>query len=544
MISFINIKNFAVVEETSLDLASGFNVLTGETGAGKSIIIDALSLLIKKKIQPHLFRDLDKKLVIEVMFLVNDDEIILRREATKSKSISFLNGDMVPFLKVSELTASLLNIYGQNEHIFLLNTKNHLLLLDLFCKNEKLLDEMKQLSIELSKKVNKSLELKKDKERMDEKTEFIKFQIDELEALKMELGDDDFLRKESKILSSSEEIIINSNSIIEEFYQSENSIYGKLAQNLNSLNYLSEIYPELLPFKEDSVKFYNQLPELSETLTNLSGNIEYSEKSLNEIETKLLKLKHLEEKYKTDLKGLLNKRDSLKIELTDLTDIDVYIKDIDIKIKNIFSNYKTLNLKLREQRKKGGEKLSKLVETELSKLEMKQAVFKIDIDKIEPELDNSSSNGTDSIEFLFSSNLGQEAAKIKNVASGGELSRLMLVLKSIIDDTNSSSYIFDEIDTGIGGKTAEFVGLKLKSISKTNQVICISHLPQIAAFADKHFLVKKEFKNNNTFSYTEELTEEDRINEVGRLMAGSNMDESILKAAKTLIEDTKKNWSK
>ena len=540
MISLISIRNFAVVEETILDLSSGFNVLTGETGAGKSIIIDALSILMKKKIQPHLFRDIDKKLVVEVMFEIDGEEIVIRREASKSKSISFLNGNIVPFIKISEIMTSLLNIYGQNEHIFLLNTKNHLLLLDKFCNNEDLIIEMGEIFDRINIKVKRSIELNKDKDRQNEKIDYIKFQLNELEELKMENGDDESLRKESKILSSAEEIISNSNSVIEEFYQGENSLYGKIAQNINSLNYLSDIYPEIISFKDEVERFYNLLPELSESLTNLSCNIEYNEARLNEIESKLLKLKHLEEKYKTDLNGLIDKKEQLNLELININDIDIYIKDIEIDLNRLFLSYKALNMKLREKRNKGAVRLSKLIENELSKLEMEKAVFKIKIVELEPELNSITNRGTDNIEFFFSSNPGQDAARIKDVASGGELSRLMLVLKSIIDDAKNLTYIFDEIDTGIGGKTAEFVGHKLKSISDNNQVICISHLPQIAAFADRHFLIKKEFRNNNTFSYTEELSEENRIREIGRLMAGSNFNDSIFKAAKTLVENTKR----
>ena len=540
MISLISIRNFAVVEETILDLTSGFNVLTGETGAGKSIIIDALSILMKKKIQPHLFRNIDKKLIVEVMFEIDDEEIVIRREAAKSKSISFLNGNIVPFIKISEIMTSLLNIYGQNEHIFLLNTKNHLLLLDKFCNNEDLIIEMGEIFDRINIKVKRSIELKKDKERQNEKTDYIKFQLNELEELKMGNGDDESLKKESKILSSAEEIISNSNSIIEEFYQGENSLYGKIAQNTNSLNYLSDIYPEIISFKDEVNRFYNLLPELSESLTNLSGNIEYNEARLNEIESKLLKLKHLEEKYKTDLNGLIDKKEQLNLELININDIDIYIKDIEIDLNKLFLSYKALNMKLREKRNNGAVRLSKLIENELSNLEMEKAVFKIKIVELEPELTSITNRGTDNIEFFFSSNPGQDAARIKDVASGGELSRLMLVLKSIIDDAKNLTYIFDEIDAGIGGKTAEFVGQKLKSISDNNQVICISHLPQIAAFADRHFLIKKEFRNNNTFSYTEELSEENRIKEIGRLMAGSNFNDSIYKAAKTLIENTKR----
>ncbi len=535
MISFINIKNFAVVEETSLDLSEGFNVLTGETGAGKSIIIDALSLLLKKKIQPHLFRNIEKKLIIEIMFVIDEEEFILKREATKSKSVSFINGDMVPFIKLVEKMSNLLNIYGQNEHIYLLKTKNHSFMLDLFCKNEKILTELEKTYDNLKEKIKIAHDLELHKNKRDEKIDYIEFQLKELDELGMNRGDDKLLRKESKIQSSAQEIISGSNAIVEEFYQGENSIYGRIAQNLNSLNFLSNMYPEIDSFKNEINRFYNLLPELSASLSDISGKLEYNENTVNEIETKLLKLNKLEDKYKTDLNGLIDKAESLRFELEDLKDIDTSIVDINKKIDNIFNDYKKLNKDLYENRIKGSEILSKIVETELEKLEMKKARFEVKIDMIVPTLDNISPRGSDRVEFYFSSNPGQNVAKIKDVASGGELSRLMLVLKSITDEKNNATYIFDEIDTGIGGKTAEFVGHKLNSIAKKNQVICISHLPQIAAFADKHFLIKKEFKNNNTFSYTQELSEQDRVNEIARLMAGTNTDNSILEAAKSLL---------
>ncbi len=541
MISFIQIKNFAVVEKTELDFSPGFNVLTGETGAGKSIIIDALSLLFKKKIQPHLFRNIEEKLVCEVMFELDEEEIVIRREATKKKSVSFINGSMTPFNQVAQLTQSLLNIYGQNEHIFLLNSKNHMLLLDMFCKNDSLLNKLTFLSENLTEKVHKLKELKSSKQSQLEKIDFIRFQLKELADLNMTAGDDSRLRQESKILTSAEEIVSKSSAVIQELFQGETSVYNRIAEQHPNLDYLQEIYPELVPFKKEIDHFYNLLPELSESLSRLTGSVEYNEKQLDEIESRLLKLKQLEDKYQTDLNGLLEKQKAMKLQLDDLTHMDFHIDQMEKEIDTILEDYRKINLQLRQSRKSGSEKLSKQVETELAKLEMPKAQFLVHIEENEAEISNFSPKGTDQVEFHFSSNPGQAVEEIRKVASGGELSRLMLVLKSITDDTENATYIFDEIDTGIGGKTAEFVGHKLKSISKRNQVICISHLPQIAAFADKHFLIKKEFRDNHTFSYTEELSDENRVTEIGRLMAGSNMDESILNAARSLLQKTKTN---
>jgi len=215
--------------------------------------------------------------------------------------------------------------------------------------------------------------------------------------------------------------------------------------------------------------------------------------------------------------------------------MDFSIKDKQKEIDRLFSEYNNLNNELRTKRKEKAGGLGSIIETELTKLEMKHAAFEVKFEEIEPGMNTISDKGTDKIEFYFTSNPGQKAGPIKNVASGGELSRLMLVLKSLIREDDYSTYIFDEIDSGIGGKTAEFVGAKLKRLAEHNQVICISHLPQIASFAGRHFLVNKEVNHNETFSYVKQLTREDKVKEIARLMVGSRVNDDVLKAAENLL---------
>lgn len=525
-----------MVEKAELRFSPNLNVLTGETGAGKSIVIGAINHFLNKKVPDNVIRGEDNNLVVEAMFTQGEDEYVLRREVSRKKSLCFINSNMVPFFQLKEKAESLLNIYGQNEHIFLLNAANHRLFLDEYSRNQELLDGVSRQYQVLKELLNQLDALKRKGEKTAANLDFINFQIEEINNLKMNVGDDELYEQRLKILSSAEEILTRANGIIGDFYQKDVSVYNLLAKHLKDMDYLKEIYPELSGLNDELKHFYDLLPELSNTLSNLIGHVEYNEDQLNDLSDKLLRLNRLKSKYHMDLGQLLKKRDDLVKEKNLLLDMNFSLKESQKIIDQGFDLYLTLNVALRQRRQKKAAELSKIIEMELRKLEMPKAKFIVMVEEIEPSLDLLSDKGTDRVEFYFSSNPGQEPGRIKDIASGGELSRLMLVLKSIIRDDIDSTYIFDEIDAGIGGKTAEFVGEKLKRISENNQVICISHLPQIASFADNHFLVSKEFKKNQTYSYVNQLSLDERVNEIGRLMVGSNVNEDVLKAARSLLE--------
>jgi DNA repair protein RecN (Recombination protein N) len=540
LLDYLRVENFAVVEKVELEFSDGFNVLTGETGAGKSILIGSVNHFFKKKVAPGTIRGENKKLIVEAMFSEGEEEFVLRREVGRKKSQAFINDKRVPFTQLKEKAEGLFNIYGQNEHVFLLNPSNHRLFLDEFCRNQNLLDRLSECFSRLKKSVDQLEDLKETKKRAAEKLDYINFQVSEIESLKMQPGDDIELEQRLKILSSAEEILSKSRILIRDFYQGDNSIYNTIAENRKNLHYLQEIYPELVSMNEEVNRFYSLLPELSSTLTNILGHVEYNEEELNQCEETLLKLNRLKSKYKVNFEQLLQKLEELKGERERLSNMDFSIKDKQIEVDRQFEEYKTLNQQIRENRKKRAGELGAVIKQELAKLEMKKARFLVRMEENEPGLTNISEKGTDNLEFYFSSNPGQKPGCIKDIASGGELSRLMLVLKSILDTDLNATYIFDEIDSGIGGKTAEFVGEKLKRISKNNQVICISHLPQIASFADTHFLITKTFKKGETFSYVKELSGEERTEEIGRLMVGSVVNGDVLKAAQSLLEKNRR----
>jgi len=540
VLDYLKVENFAVVEKVELRFSPCLNVLTGETGAGKSILIGAVNHFLNKKVAENAIRGEDNSLVVEALFTRGDDEFILRREVNRKKSLCFINGSLVPFQQMKETAESLLNIYGQNEHIFLLNPLNHRTYLDEFCQTSRTLDHLAEIGEKLKGLARELNELKQKGEKAAENLEFIDYQITEIESLKMERGDDVWLEQRFTVLSSAEEILSRTHRIIGDLYQKEHSVYGTISENLKNMEYLRKIYPELDILTEEMEQFYNLLPELSATLSNIVGSVDYSEDELNEVQDKLLRFSRLKSKYKLNLEQLLEKKDALKKERDFLKDMSYSLKEKEDEIDKAFLEYRRLNLELRNTRKTKSLVLNKLIEKELAKLEMSKARFLTQIEEIEPTIENFSDKGTDKIEFYFTSNPGQPLGRIREIASGGELSRLMLVLKSILKDDSNSTYIFDEVDAGIGGKTAEFVGEKLRRIANNNQVICISHLPQIASFADSHFLVTKEFKKNQTFSYVKELPDEERIDEIGRLMVGSAITDDVLKAARNLLTQNRK----
>jgi DNA repair protein RecN (Recombination protein N) len=535
MLSYLKVENLAVVERVELDFSPNLNILTGETGAGKSILIDAIMLLLNKKTPPHIIRGGQEKLTVEALFCLDDEETILRREISKSKSLAWLNGELVPFNQVKEKAEALLNIYGQKDHVFLLQTANHQVYLDQFAKDGELLDAVADKCRQIRSLQARWNGLQEKNKQARERTDYLNFQLQEIESLDLKPGDEALWQERLKILAASETILEKADALVQEYYQKDNSVYNLLAQSLPAAAYLQSLFPEFGHFKEEIDRFYDQLPELSAYLNSLAGKVEFNEGELNEISEKLSRLEKLKSKHKLPLAGLLEKYSQLRRERDELLNLDFSLQDTEKEVAKALAEYKVLQEQLRQTRRLAAKKLSALVVKELALLEMEKARFEIRCEEIEPGADNVAEAGTDKIEFYFSSNPGQPPGRLKDVASGGELSRLMLVLKSISGDEAGATFIFDEIDSGIGGKTAEFVGEKLRKISARNQVISISHLPQIARFADRHFLIRKEFRNNQTYSSAAVLEDDERVREIARLMAGSTINADVLKAAELLL---------
>jgi DNA repair protein RecN (Recombination protein N) len=535
MLSYLKVENLAVVEKVDLDFSPNLNILTGETGAGKSILIDAIMLLINKKTPANIVRNGKDKLTVEALFVQQDEEIILKREIAKNKSLTYLNGELVPFSLIKEKAEGLLNIYGQKDHVFLLNTANHQVFLDQFAQHGVLLKEMAEKCRIIRGLQTRRNELQAKNMQAREKIDYMNFQLNEIENINLRQGDEQLLQERLKILAAAESILEKSDILIQDFYQKDQSVYNLLARDLAAAAYLESLFPEFSHWKDEIDRFFNLLPEISSFLNTLAGKVDYNENELNEISEKLSRLEKLKAKHKLTLEQLLDKYKQMRQERDELLNLNFSLNDIGKEINRELVDYKILLERLRQSRQKNALKLSARIVKELSWLEMEKARFEVRNEENEPSPENISETGPDKIEFYFSSNPGQPLGRLKDVASGGELSRLMLVLKSISSDESGTTFIFDEIDSGIGGKTAEFVGEKLRKISAQNQVITISHLPQIARFADRHFLINKEFKNNQTYSTATVLENSARVREIARLMAGSAINADVLKAAELLL---------
>jgi DNA repair protein RecN (Recombination protein N) len=441
----------------------------------------------------------------------------------------------VPFSLIKEKAEGLLNIYGQKDHVFLLNTANHQVFLDQFAQHGDLLKEMAEKCRILRELQAKWNELQAKNMQAKEKIDYMNFQLNEIENLNLHQGDEQLLQERLKILAAAESILEKSDILIQDFYQKDQSVYNLLAQDLAAAAYLESLFPEFSHMKNEIDRFFSLLPEISSFLNTMAGKVDYNENELNEISEKLSRLEKLKAKHKLTLEQLLDRYNQMRQERDELLNLNFSLKDIEKEIARELAEYKILLERLRQSRQKNAKKLSTAIVRELSYLEMEKARFEVRNEENEPNPENISETGPDKIEFYFSSNPGQILGRLKDVASGGELSRLMLVLKSISSDESGTTFIFDEIDSGIGGKTAEFVGEKLRKISAQNQVISISHLPQIARFADRHFLINKEFKNNQTYSTATILENSARVREIARLMAGSAINADVLKAAELLL---------
>jgi DNA repair protein RecN (Recombination protein N) len=540
MLSYLKVENLAVVEKVGLDFSPNLNVLTGETGAGKSILIDAIMLLLNKKTPPNIIRNGKEKLTVEALFCQNDEETVLRREVTRSKSLAYQDGEAAPFAQVKEKAESMLNIYGQHDHVFLLNTANHRVYLDQFAQSGELLQELAAACQRVRALQARWNGLQEKNRQAQERLEYLGFQLQEIDNLGLKPGDEALWQERLKILAAAETILEKSETLVDDFYQKDESVYNQLARSLPAADYLRSLFPEFQHMREEIDRFYNLLPEISSYLTSLAGKVEFNENELNDISEKLARLERLKAKHKLDLEGLLAKAGQLRGEREELLNLHFSLSDTEKEIAQALAAYRALHERLRQARRQAAKKLSALVVKELALLEMEKARFEVRCEEVEPDAANVAEGGTDRVEFYFSSNPGQPPGRLKDVASGGELSRLMLVLKSLAGDESGATFIFDEIDSGIGGKTAEFVGEKLRKIAAANQVICISHLPQIARFADRHFLIRKEFRDNQTYSSAAVLEEGERVREIARLMAGSTINADVLKAAELLLARSKR----
>ena len=558
MLSELYIRNLAIVDEIKISFTEGLNILTGETGTGKSIIIGAISLLCggrantssigKRSDNAYVegvffLSDYDEKILrdkfelLDLDIEIEDNMLIISRTISKNgRSVSKINNKTVNNSILSDIMLNILNVCGQHDSYTLFNRTDFVGILDSFC-DDNFRNKLKELETLYGQIKRTSYDLKKLKNRVsnfDENVEEIKEEIEELNSLELETLDEEYIENEIDKFNNSQTILGCCGNLVE-LFDGENS-------EVNAFSILNEINRNILLLEENdknvklSEDFENISFGLKEIFSKIQGyysNIYIDEESLDILQEKFNLLNDFKRKHKTDKKGLIKYKNSLEEDLYLLEHSKDLLFEENNKLKILSEEYRKLATEISNLRKKVAKKIEKLIEKELLDLDLKNSIFKIDI-KTNNKITN---NGFDEVTFLISTNKGEKLQEIYKIASGGELSRIMLGFKKVLSDRDKiATLVFDEIDTGISGVTAQIVGEKLAEISKNHQLLVISHLPQISVLSDTHFIISKETIGDVTLSKVLCANYDEKVMEISRLIGGANINDTTIRQSKEMIE--------
>jgi DNA repair protein RecN (Recombination protein N) len=544
MLRELRIKNLAIIDDLKVRFDHGFNVLTGETGAGKSIIVDSLGLALGSKIQPDLLRTAEKEAIVQAYFepegfeLLPDigidmsEGLVLRRSIfSTGKSRAYINDTMVSTQSLAEVGKALVDIHGQHEHQSLLNVDRHRVYLDLFGRLQENRAQVERLYREVDTLRREVDSLHKRGQERSDRLDLLKFQVQEIDSAALAPGEIEQLTEQRKILSNFGRLKELADSAYGLLYAEDDACMAKLALLMKKLQEMAAIdhhASEVL----DSLKTAS--PLLDDAAVSLRGykdRFEYDPGSRDEIEDRLALIRKFEKKYGAGIEAILSYRDNADAEIKSFKGIDGQTAALENELFSKKAFLSDAAEVLSAKRKEAALRMERLVSGELKELAFNNALFLIDMHR-----EDITQYGIDRIEFLFSANAGEPPKPLAKIASGGELSRVMLALKTVFAELDSTPVlIFDEIDSGIGGKTAEVVGRKLRNLAGKHQVLCTTHLPQLACKAANHLRVEKRQKKDRASVEVRELSGSDRLNEIARMLSG-NITDISLRHAKELIE--------
>ena len=538
MLIQLNIKQFGIIESATIELKNGLTVLSGETGAGKSMILAAISQLSGQRTSTSYIRYGEEKASVEGVFDfpknkevisifkeldldLEDEVIIIRRDIYSSgKSVCRINGTIVNLSTLKKVAVYLLDMHEQHDNQILLVEKNHLNLIDSFNKEEikKVRTEYKEKYKEYKVVTEKIENLKQQESDILQKVDFLKFQYQELTQMKLKKDEDISLEKDIDYLENFEKVNTLAYSITDGI-DGEYGILSKLAEIKSNLGELSRYNSNFEEKYEEITNLYYILDDLKYEVSSYTDDIEYDEEKLDRLIFRMDKIKNLEKKYSRSLNDLIIFREEIKEELEELENYEENYDKYIVEQKNILAELKSLGDKLTTIRKKTAQKLESLIQEELKFLYMDKSTIKVDFRDKE-----YASDGKDDVRILISANLGEPLKSLSKVASGGELSRVMLALKIIFSRSiEATSIIFDEIDTGVSGRVSQRMAEKMYQLGVGSQVLCISHLPQTTALADTNLLISKEVIDKRTLTSIKELDEQQKIEEVARMISGDKM---------------------
>jgi DNA repair protein RecN (Recombination protein N) len=556
MLTELSIRNFAIIDELNVSFPTGLNILTGETGAGKSILIGAVSLLLGDRASSDMIRSQEDTAMVEAMFNIGEksdlkeklkemgflvgNELILKRIVSRTgKNRVYIDGQLATLGMLSAISENLVSICGQHEHQVILNAENHSDIVDEFGGLQPLRAEYTEMYdgyLFLNEKLGRLLTVNKTR---DERVEFLKFHLKEIDEAAVRVGEDEVLLDEKRILNSFQKLTEYARVAYEALYGKTGSVHEEIRGIIANIREIKKIDKGLNLSDQDLDAVYYQLEDAAMTLREYIKNLSYDPKRLEAIDDRLDLLGKLKRKYGRTLDEVLKKRNEIEDELEAISSVDEEIEKISKEMEAQKREMLQKATLLSQQRRESAAVLTKAIEDEIHALRMEKAVFKVIFGKSSSGQDTPIFNprGIDEIEFYLATNVGETAKPLNRIASGGELSRIMLAVKKVVAKTGSvGTLVFDEVDSGIGGAVAEDVGKKLRDVSQHHQIICITHLPQIACFGDTHYRVAKNVSDERTITSVNVLSEEERLDEIARMLGGAELTKKTRAHAREMLE--------
>jgi len=546
MIKKLFIKDFAIIKELEIPLKNGLTVITGETGAGKSILLKALGFALGAKSDKIYVRSGQEQSVVEVEVQTNKDSIYRRLLSKGGRSRSFVNDEPTIDINYKSLVKVIADFHGQNEQQYILNSNTHIDFLDSYCKSEELVKKIEFIFSNLSKTIDLLNKAKIQQETASNQKELLKFQLNEINSISPQENEDVRLGVEFKRLNHIDELISTVQNMNQSLTEHDHSIYRQLISTLNDLERLSNYDKNLGTFIDSLKQASISIQDASVSLFQYAENIDNDPEQSKIIEDRLQEIESLKRKYGGSIESIFTFKSQAEVELESLSGLDQKIIDLEEERNLLVTQYQKIADQLHESRINNAIKLSKEIELEMSELNMAGSTFEILINT-KPDSESLinfnqeriafGSKGYDNIEFFLSANPGELPKPLVKVASGGEVSRIMLAIKSVLKKSDPvETLIFDEIDSGISGQAAEKVALSLEALAKNKQVLCITHLPQIASRAHHHMYISKKINNNQTDVVLNYLKEEEKLEAIAGLFSGENISVESISTVKEFRE--------
>lgn len=547
MLQNLHVKNLALIDETEVEFGPGLNILSGETGAGKSIIIGSINLALGEKVQKEMLRDNGESALVELIFFVEDadtieairaldiemedDTVILSRKITGGRAIGRINGEAVSASKMKAVASLLIDIHGQHEHQSLLSKKKHLEILDTFAK-ESLGDKKEKLAqcYQEYRKLKDELEhANLDGEERARELSFLEYEVKEIEDAQLTVGEDEELEAVFRKYSNGKKIMDAVGAANAATSEDDESASERIGRALRELSFVSAYDERVKEMEEQLTEIDNLLSDFNHELASYLSDEEFDEETFYETEKRLDLINHLKSKYGNTIADILKYGEEKAERITVLNDYDAYLAGLQKNVSEKEKQLEQLSREVSDIRKKESKKLTESIKNALLDLNFLDVQFMMEF----AETDYTA-NGIDDAQFLISTNPGEPVKPLGKVASGGELSRIMLAIKTVMASDKIGTLIFDEIDSGISGRTAQMVSEKMNALGRSHQIICITHLPQIAAMADSHFLIEKSVENQATVSKIHKLTDEESVEELARMLGGVEITDTVLENAREM----------